>query len=257
MFTIVGFVIGFIVEQMNCYRNILIEKNNQLQEINNELADSQKSFETANKKLNLLSSITRHDINNQLMILLSFIELSKQKIENHELLHMVETEEKAANTIARQIQFTKSYQDIGVHAPQWQNIEKGISAIDKHGTFENIDLSIALDELEIYADPLLEKVFFNLFDNSYRHGEGVTKISLSYTEGNSEAITIIYEDNGTGVPDKNKEQIFEKGFGKNTGFGLFLSREILSITGLSMKETGVYGKCARFEILVPKGKFRR
>ena len=36
----------------------------------------------------------------------------------------------------------------------------------------------------------------------------------------------------------------------------FLAREILSITGLSIKEVGEEGKGARFEILVPEGKWR-
>jgi signal transduction histidine kinase len=58
------------------------------------------------------------------------------------------------------------------------------------------------------------------------------------------------------VQESDKERIFKKGFGKNTGLGLFLSREILSITGLTMKETGIYGKGVRFEIIVPQGKYR-
>ena len=69
-------------------------------------------------------------------------------------------------------------------------------------------------------------------------------------------IAIVYEDDGVGMRETDKEKIFTKGFGTNTGFGLFLSREILSITGLIIKESGVYGKGVRFEILVPKGKFR-
>jgi signal transduction histidine kinase len=67
---------------------------------------------------------------------------------------------------------------------------------------------------------------------------------------------MIYEDDGIGVQETDKDRIFEKGFGKNTGLGLFLSREILSITGLAMRETGISGKGARFEILVPNGKYR-
>lgn len=46
--------------------------------------------------------------------------------------------------------------------------------------------------------------------------------------------------------------IFESGFEKNTGLGLFLSGEILYICGLEIKETGEYGKGARFEVHVPQ-----
>ncbi len=64
------------------------------------------------------------------------------------------------------------------------------------------------------------------------------------------------EDDGEGVPADEKEKIFERGFGKNTGLGLFISREILDITGITIRETGVPGKGARFEMAVPKGTYR-
>jgi signal transduction histidine kinase len=72
----------------------------------------------------------------------------------------------------------------------------------------------------------------------------------------SDGLTILYEDNGVGIPPENKEKIFIRGFGKHTGLGLFLIREILSITGITIAETGDYGKGARFEIRVPKGGYR-
>lgn len=53
-----------------------------------------------------------------------------------------------------------------------------------------------------------------------------------------------------------KEKIFNQGYGKNTGLGLFLSREILALTGMTIRETGTPGKGARFEILVPIGAYR-
>jgi hypothetical protein len=40
---------------------------------------------------------------------------------------------------------------------------------------------------------------------------------------------------------------------KNTGLGLFLVREILSLTGVAISETGEFGKGARFEMAVSKG----
>jgi signal transduction histidine kinase len=50
--------------------------------------------------------------------------------------------------------------------------------------------------------------------------------------------------------------IFERGYGKNTGLGLFLSREILSITNISIKEAGEFQHGARIEMYVPKGVYR-
>lgn len=260
---LVAFVIGTIAEQMRCYYDQITEQNHELSDANEEmhslnaqLTESQAAFQTANKKLNLLSSITRHDIKNQLMGLMAFIELSKEKSTDPELLHFIEREENAAQAILRQIEFTKDYEELGVYAPTWQDIGAHVAALRSLIPPGEIEVTADVRGLEIFADPLLEKVFGNLIDNSRRHGERVRHISFSSMPYGQDTLAIVYEDDGVGVHESDKKRIFEKGFGKNTGLGLFLTREILGITGLSIKESGVYGKGARFEILVPKGKFR-
>lgn len=246
---IVAFVVGSLADRMNYTHCEVVDRNA-------ELIASQQAFETANKKLNLLSSITRHDIFNQLTVLLGYLELAKEKISDPEVTSYVENGMHAANTIQRQIAFTKDYQDIGVQAPQWRNLDTCIKTIVSVRMVKGISLEVDLDSLEIYADPMIEKVFINLIDNSLRHGEHVSHIRFSYANTGDSGVLIVYEDNGVGIPASLKARIFEKGFGKNTGFGLFLSREILSITELTIRETGIEGKGARFEISVPEGKFR-
>ncbi len=105
---------------------------------------------------------------------------------------------------------------------------------------------------EVFADPLIVKVGYNLVDNAMRHGGKITTIRFS-VEDRSAGQVIVCEDDGVGVPAEEKEQIFARGYGKHTGLGLFLSREILSITGITITETGGPGKGARFEMTVPKG----
>jgi len=68
---------------------------------------------------------------------------------------------------------------------------------------------------------------------------------------------LVFEDDGVGIAPQDKAVLFSKDSGKNTGLGLFLAREILDITGIKISETGEQGKGARFEILVPEGKWRR
>ena len=263
MMIIVAFIIGTIVKQTQCYYGQITEQNRKLNDMNEEmrslndqLKDSEAAFQTANKKLHLLSSITRHDIRNQLLGLMGYIELSKETTTDPDLLHFIEREETAAQAIQRQIEFTKNYEDIGVHAPMWQDIGVHVNALRTLIPPGEFEISVNVEGLEVLADPLLEKVFENLIDNSRRHGDRVRHISFSSMQYGQDNLAIVYEDDGIGVHEEEKERIFEKGFGKNTGLGLFLSREILAITGLTIKESGIYGKGVRFEILVPKGKFR-
>ncbi len=214
-----------------------------------------EALSQANNKLNLLNNITRHDILNQLTVLIGFLELSRGETTDPLQITYITKEEQAAEAIRKQILFTRDYQNIGVHSPGWYNIGETVSLAIATIDLAGIRVSITLPKVEIYADPLLEKVFYNLVENSIRHGEGVTEIAIRSAE-TPEGLILAIEDNGTGVPDNEKERIFRREYYKNTGFGLFLGREILAITGLTIRETGIPGKSARFEIFAPRGTYR-
>jgi signal transduction histidine kinase len=119
-----------------------------------------------------------------------------------------------------------------------------------------ISVRIDVSNIKVLADPMLEKVFYNLVDNSIRHGGGVKNIRIS-SDDSSNDLRIVYEDDGTGIKVEDKERIFERGFGKNTGLGLYLCREILALTGASIRENGKYKSGARFEIVVPSRNWTR
>ena len=208
-------------------------------------------IQEANRKLNLLNNITRHDIVNQLTMLQGFTQLAAMQESDPEVSEFLSKIDAGSETIRRQIEFMKSYQDLGVHTPGWFRLDE---TIQKAGR-EEVIFSDTCKDIEIFSDPMLEKVFFNLFDNAMKHGERVTEIVVRW-ERALDGIIIIVEDNGIGIQLGEKEKIFDKGFGKNTGLGLFLVKEILSITGITIRECGTPGKGAKFEIAVPKGHFR-
>jgi PAS domain S-box-containing protein len=211
----------------------------------------------ANKKLNILSSLTRHDILNQVQVLLAYSELLEETTQKDDPGHdYIEKMLEATRRIYRQISFTRDYQDLGVKEPQWQKVNYvcagSADAIDRNV----IDLSCKTGSLEIYADTMFVKVFYNLFDNAVRHGKSVTKISVTFTEEPDGSGLLTVVDNGIGVEDDQKEQIFDRGFGSHTGLGLFLIREVLGITGISIAETGTKGEGACFSIHIPVGAWR-
>jgi signal transduction histidine kinase len=158
-------------------------------------------------------------------------------------------------TIENQINLTRIFEGMGEKEPVWQPvfplIKKAMSA------FLMIDVTVDFDgaDIEVLADPMFGKVFTNLLDNSIRHGQRVTGIQVSSHQSGKDRV-VVWEDNGIGVAADEKERIFGQGFGKNTGLGLFLTREILSLTGITITETGEPGKGARFEITVPDRQYR-
>lgn len=215
----------------------------------------EQALQQVNLKLNLLSSITRHDVLNQLTALTGFTDLALEMSDNPEIQMVLSRIMKAADTITDQISFTRIYQDIGLHEPVWQHVPTVIRKAQEGVGISTIEICPSLNFLDVCADPLLKKVFFCLFENSERHGKktSIARFSLRKEKG---LVVLVYEDDGGGIPDWDKERIFERGYGKNTGYGLFLTREILTISGISIRETGVYGKGVRFEIGFPAGKCR-
>ncbi|MDP3396899.1 MAG: PAS domain S-box protein, partial [Methanoregula sp.] len=210
----------------------------------------------ASKKLNLLSSITRHDINNQLTVLQGYLALLKKKQPDSSFAEYFVKINAAAERISAMILFTREYENIGVNAPVWQGCDTFIETAMNQASLGNVRV---INEIpagtKIFADPLIVKVFFNLMDNAVRHGGKVTTIRFSVDERNGDHV-VVCKDDGDGVVADEKEKIFMKGYGKNTGMGLFLSKEILSITGITISETGEPGNGARFEMTVPKGAWR-
>ena len=208
-----------------------------------ERRQAEEALRKVNKKLTLLSSITRHDINNQLLTLNGFVTLLHKKIPDPSFENYFSNITKASSQITTMIKFTKEYEKIGIQAPVWQNLHTLVNSAGAGATLGQVTLNNDLPaNMEVFADPLIVKVFFNLIDNALRHGGRITTIRFFLMERNGDNRIIVCEDDGDGVVKAEKEKIFERGFGKNTGFGLAISREILDITGITIRETGETGR---------------
>jgi PAS domain S-box-containing protein len=218
---------------------------------------AEDALSRANKKLTILSSITRHDLKNQLMALSGYLELSKEQPDMTPAASgYLKTEVRIVEIMGHQIDFTKIYEDTGTTAPTWQNVSarvrQAVAALPMHDIRVEVDRA----DLSVYADPMFGKVFYNLIDNALKYGgKAMMTIHISCHE-TDRGLALICEDDGAGIAIGDKKNLFEQGFGKHTGLGLFLSREILTITGITIEETGEPGKGACFEMVVPEGAFR-
>jgi PAS domain S-box-containing protein len=212
---------------------------------------------TLSMKIDLLFSITRRDVLDQLSIIVNYLERAQLKTSREAMQAFFDKTLESIDSIRAQMAFVRSLQDIGITSPAWQSVKKVFNKTVLLVPAGTLDIRAEMEDIEIYADPLLPRIFYNLLENSLKYGDHtLTKIRL-YAQRSGESLVLIYEDNGKGIPLDEKEKIFEFGFGRDTGFGLFLARELLGYTGMTITETGEPGKGARFEIVIPKGKYRK
>jgi PAS domain S-box-containing protein len=222
-----------------------------------ERKEAELALADANRKIRLLTSITRHDIRNQLTGLSGYLELSRDSVDNPvDMSRYVSRMQLVAKAIENQIAFTRDYENLGGGPPVWQDVSSCVRKATEGLPFGNVTVRTDPMDIEILADPLLGKVFYNLFDNALRYGgKGMTEIHVSSSMQDGARVLVV-SDNGEGISHEDKQRVFSKGYGRNTGLGLFLTKEILSLTGITIQETGEPGSGARFEIRVPSDKFR-
>jgi len=212
---------------------------------------NEEALKIASKKLSILSSITRHDIINQIMVALANLEFAKEDCKDRSIDKFLNNTEKAVQIIHKQIEFSRDYQDMGGKPPKWQDLGQITdNCIRTLPVNSGVTINADFKGVYIFADQMLEKIFSNLIGNSLMHAEGLSEINLSLT-GDEDSYKLSYRDNGPGISEDKKELIFKAGYGSNQGYGLYLIREILSITGIEISEKGTFGEGVLFELKIP------
>jgi CheY-like chemotaxis protein len=204
----------------------------------------------ARRNLIIFSGLTRHDILNQLMIISGSLELASDDIKEPGLLQNLKRAQTATTTIQQQIVFSREYEKLGAGAPTWQPLHKVIRQAFLDLQANTISLDLPKDAIDVYADPIFEKVFFHLFTYVNNHSEGVTRITILY-ENTPDGLIIFVTDNGNGIPQKEKKLLFDQPPGNKKVPGPFLAEKILEVTGMTIRETGGENKGLQFEIIVP------
>jgi signal transduction histidine kinase len=226
-------------------------------DLEKKVKERTEGLEQATKKLHLLGSVTRHDALNQVSVVMGWVSILEDMVTDKEAQEKLRKIKEASLNLQRYLEFTGVYERVGVKVPEWIDLGKALT----HSLFglgpHKFVLHNGLSGVVVVGDRMLSKVFRNLVDNTVAHGgDRVSRASFTYTE-TPDGLVIVYEDDGVGIPEDMKARIFERRLHEGRmSFGMYLSKEILAITGITIAETGVPGEGARFEMLVPKGSYR-
>jgi PAS domain S-box-containing protein len=221
-----------------------------------DMKKRESALELANEKLRILGSLTRHDAINQITVLEAWLSLLKEDEDCVGFRNPLETMTVATKTLRKQLEFAAELELVGSGDQTWVDIQEVCANVWDEMAIEGIVLECRCSGFEALVDPLFPNVIRNLADNTVRHGEGAKRVSILCQE-TPDGLRLVYEDDGVGVTSEAKGKIFDKGFGANTGFGLYLARELLKLSDARISEVGEHGKGVRFEIDFPGGRCRR
>jgi len=199
---------------------------------------------------NTLNSKIRHDILNQLTAILGYLELSTDLITDPTLIDFTQKEQNAAEKIRDRLIFTREYQKIGMLEFSWISLSDIIKEALNEIVMDPIQVFIDTGNSLLYADKNFRLALEKILVNIPEHATGATKVHISL-EPVGDGGKLIIQDDGCGIVQQQKTRIFDLGFGKGSGYGLFLAEKILSIFEITIQENGVPGEGARFELMIP------
>jgi PAS domain S-box-containing protein len=211
------------------------------------------NMESLNEKLKVVGKLTRHDARNKLSTIANNAYLLKNQLKDNETaLDQLTDIEVSIDQIEKIFEFTRIYEMLGTEKLTQINVKTSLNeAFMLASRSDQVELVNECSCLTVKADSLLRQVFYNLIDNSLKHGEKVTKIKV-YCKKEPDKLQLIYEDDGVGIADDEKTKIFDEGYGKGTGYGLYLINKICEEYNWTIQEISKQGKGAKFVITVPK-----
>ena len=207
-----------------------------------DLKRYEQTLEEQRDTLTLLNKVVRHDIRNQLMVVESYTELLADALVDDQNRTYARTVVEAAR---QAMEITETARDVtevllqaGVDRSPMNlraELNTQIAQIrsDQDRTTVAVDGSIA--DVTVLADDLLEAVFRNLLTNAVVHNDkNVAEITVS-TSVSDETVRVRIADNGPGIADDHKEDIFQEGEkgleSGGTGVGLYLVRTLVDRYG--------------------------
>jgi signal transduction histidine kinase len=228
-----GFVVG-VFEARAIDRELAAERSRIRQE----------ELRRERDRLDEFADIISHDLRNPLSVAQGYLELARDADDPEDELDRVES---MLDRMARILEDTLTLAREGKTVGDTTAVDVGRLATECRERVEGDAELIVEGATAIRADPdRLEHVFENLFQNSIDHaGPGVTIRIGALDDG------FYVEDDGPGIPESDREQVFEKGYtdaAGGSGFGLAIVERVVAAHGWSVRVTDGSDGGARFEI---------
>ena len=153
---LMAFVVGIISARRSRAEKALADYRHRLEQM---VSDRTVELSDANEKLRLLGGMTRHDLLNQLSILVGWLELARESRPDGKSCKELERAAESAEVIREDLQFAADYERIGLIRPTWVSASHSFLMGASRFKLSDILMTNDLGALEVLADPMVEKVF--------------------------------------------------------------------------------------------------
>lgn len=212
--------------------------------------------------LDVLNQVLRHDMRNDLQLVLAYGEMLEDVVPDDQADHLetvIESAEHAVELTTTARDMSDVLLDKGDEtgrASLRSAIETELDKLRSAYTDAEITVDGGVPDAAVTGNDLLNSVFRNLLKNAIQHNDKpVPVVTLSVTE-REEAVTVEIADNGPGVPDHQKDEIFGKGEkgleSAGTGIGLYLVQTLVGNYGgeIAVEDNDPEG--AIFSVTLPR-----
>lgn len=194
------------------------------------------------ENLKEFNSMVGHDLKNPLNTSLGYLGLQQEKESTREIERAIDSLKKMNQIIDDIAVTTKDPSELQMKGLNLKNaFENGLSSVEhKLESYEVEDIVVKADKGQ------MARMFANLISNSIEHNEQSVNIKVGKMENG-----FYYEDDGKGIPEGIKGEIFQKGMTTSEteyGIGMYLVRRIVEIHNWSIEVTESENGGARFEI---------
>jgi PAS domain S-box-containing protein len=219
-----------------------------------ELHRAIKKLDVMNEKLRVVGSLARHDVRNKLVGVTGNAYLLRQRFAGDpKVLERLKDIEAAVLQVERIFEFARTYERLGVEQLSYMDIGKTIDeAVSLFSDLKGVKIVNECPELAVLSDSLLRQLFYNLVDNSLKYGEKIRQITFHCEMTRADELELVYEDDGVGISNSVRGNLFKEGAGKSTGYGLFMIKRICEVYGWNIQEADIQGKGVKFVITIPK-----
>ena len=206
-----------------------------------ELKEYERQLETQRDNLEVLNQVVRHDIRNDLQLVLAYAEMLEEVVDEAGREYVKQVVASARDAVS----ITETARDVSevmlqADAEPTQvrlryTLEHELDEI--RSTYENsvVTTEGTIPRLEVVADDMLESVFRNLLTNAIEHNDTEIPVVTVSASIEGDDVEVQIADNGPGIPDERKETIFEEGEkgleSQGTGLGLYLVKTLVNRYG--------------------------